>query len=201
MKKLLFWVSAVLIFVFWPVSFFLANNNAWPQFFVGTQSIFTPDPLAADIQSTKISLIPNRNLARIYENKTTIPLDKFKSNIFVSLDLNNYFFSLHPQEISGGLNLTKYPYLAIIPFLVGLYFISENKQRKWIICYFIIVVLSLAFINRQDRFDILLYFPISMICLHGLKKIYNTSSAIFYFFSSVFIPISLIEFLRIIFAK
>ncbi len=200
MKKLLFWVSAILIFIFWPVSFFLANNNAWSQIFVGTQTIFTPDPLAIDIQSTKISLIPNRNLARIYENKTTIPLDKFKSNVFVSLDLNNYFFSLHPQEIIGGLNLTKYPYLAIIPFLVGLYFFSENKLRKWILCTFIVAVLSLAFINRQDKFDILLYFPVSAICLHGLRKIY-TSSVIFYFFSSVFIPISTIEFLRIIFAK
>ena len=163
-------------------------------------SIFTPDPLAFDTLSKKISLVPSRTLARVFENKTTIFQEKYKANIFSSLDLNNYFFSNHPREIGGNQNLLKFPYFGIIPFLVGLYFIAENKNKKWILSTLLLSVFSVAFINNQDRFDSILYFPILLITLYGLRKISN-SKTLFLLFSVFFIPISIIELSKILILK
>ncbi len=275
MKKLIFFVSAVLMLAFWPLSFLFANQDSWVPFFVAltillvdwllylnkfkyhyflyllfplihpalllfpiislifivistegkprwrnltlaiftslliivsffsyktfyAYSIFTPDPLAFDTLNKKISLIPNRNLAKVFMNKTTIFQDKFKSNIFISLDPNNYFFGLHPQELGNNQNLTKFPYLAIFPFLIGLYYLLDSKSKHWIISIFVAIASSIAFINNQDRFDILLYLPIVLICLNGLKKIFDSSSFNFSIFSAFFIPISIIELARLI---
>lgn len=164
-------------------------------------SIFTPDPLAFDTLNKKISLIPSRQFAKFFENKTTIFQDKLKSNVFISLDPNNYFFAHHPQEIGGNQNLIKFPYLAIIPFLVGIYYILENKQKDWIIAIFFSAVVAIAFINNQDRYDTILYLPVSLICIHGLKKMFQSASTYFWLFSAVFIPISLIELARIVLIK
>lgn len=160
-------------------------------------SIFTPDPLAWDTLNKKISLIPNRNLARVFENKTTIAQDKFKANIFTSLDLNNYFFSLHPQESGDNQNLNKYPYLSIIPFLLGLYFILENVHKRWIVTTFITTIISIGLINNQDRFDVLIYLPVSLLCFYGLRKLANTPNVLFWIFSILFIPLSIVELIRI----
>ena len=268
MKKLVFWISTILIFIFWPISFFLANTQSWLVFVAAasvliidwvlylkgykyhyflylilpiihptylvfpliavllnlnhqkkvslaiyaallitisllsyktfyTYSIFTPDPLAKDTLIKKISLIPSRNLARVFENKTTVSQEKYKANIFLSLDPNNYFFSLHPREIGDNQNLVKYPYLAIIPFLLGLYYILENKHKRWIIISFIVAATSISFINNFDRYDLLLYLPISLLCFYGLKKLASIPNLYFWAFSFAFIPISLIELARI----
>lgn len=164
-------------------------------------SIFTPDPLAKDTLIKKISLIPSRNLARVFENKTTVSQEKFKANTFLFLDPNNYFFSLHPREIGDNQNLVKYPYLAIIPFLLGLYYILENIHKRWLITIFIAAIVSLGFINNPDRYDLLLYLPISMLCFYGLKKLTDVSNVWCWIFSIVFIPVSLIELVRIIVFK
>lgn len=164
-------------------------------------SIFTPDPLARDTLIKKISLIPSRNLARIFENKTTVSQEKFKDNIFLSSDLNNYFFSLHPREVGGNQNLNKYPYLAIVPFLLGLFFILENIHRKWITTTYIAAVISIGLINNQDKFDVLIYLPISLLCFYGLKKLANTSTKYFWIFSLVFIPVTIIELIRMFVVK
>lgn len=265
MKNILFWVSAFLVFVFWPVSFVLANLSSgapflfallviltdwllilrkykyhfflylllplihpgfllipvlalfvtvipkkasliaylvlliivsmfsFKTFFAG--SILAPDLLATDTLVKKISLIPSRNLARIFYNKTTVFQQKFRSNLFMSLDTNNYFFSRHPQEI--GQNLNKFPYPAIIPFLIGLYFIFQNPNKKWIVSIFSIIIFSIAFLNDQDRFDLLLHLPISLLCFYGLRKLKDDYGSIFLIFTAVFIPISLVELFRL----
>lgn len=164
-------------------------------------SIFTPDPLAKDTLIKKISLIPNRNLARIYENKSTVFLEKYKANIFIYLDPNNYFFSLHPREIGDNQNLNKYSFLTIIPFLIGLFFIVENIHKKWILNTTIATFLTISFINNPDRYDLIVFMPISLICFHGLRKLSRVSNIYFWLFSIAFIPISIIELIRVIVFK
>ncbi len=270
MKNTLFWLSAILIFVFWPLSFVIANRDSWISFAFATlvilvgwilyqkkfkyhylpylvlpvihpallffpivmflfylkgmplkvmfscgtilfviliftwksffaYSIFTPDPLANDTLVKKITLIPNRQLARIFENKTTIPVDKLKTNIFQSLDFNNYFFGFHPQEIGGNQNLTKFSFLTIVPFLFGLFCIIENIHKKWLLAILFSAILSIGLINNQDRFDSLLFIPISLICFFGLKKItYQNNQYLSWIFPTIFIPISLLEIVRIL---
>jgi|WetSurMetagenome_2_1015567.scaffolds.fasta_scaffold41667_2 hypothetical protein len=165
-------------------------------------SIFTPDPLAWDTLNKKISFIPNSYMAKIFENRTTIAQNKFKSNFFLSLDLNNYFFSMHPREIMGdNQNLNKFPYLAIIPFLLSLFFIPENKHKKWLLTTIFAAVITLGFINNPDKFDILIFVPFFLLCFYGLKKITTLPNLYFWLFSLLFIPTSIIELLRIIVYK
>ena len=269
MKTFLFWISAVLILAFWPLSFILSNSDSWVPFVLAASivfidyfmfrsgnklryylylllplihtafllipflivlinlknfdktrliifslllflvsffswktfyaySIFTPDPLAKDTLIKKISLIPNRNLARIFENKTTVVQNKYKSNLFVSLDPNNYFFSLHPRESGDNQNLTKYSYLTIIPFLLGLFYLKESRDKAWLASVFLAMILSISFINNQDRFDILLCVPVSIMSIFGLKKLKTLSAKYFLIFSVIFILISFVELARII---
>ncbi|EKD53322.1 MAG: hypothetical protein ACD_61C00071G0010 [uncultured bacterium] len=269
MKTFLFWISAVLILAFWPLSFILSNSDSWVPFILAASlvlldyflfrtgnklryfiylllplihpayllipflifllniknfdktglfifsfllflvslfswktfyaySIFTPDPLAKDTLIKKISLIPNRNLARIFENKTTVFQNKYKANLFVSLDPNNYFFALHPRESGDNQNLIKYSYLAIIPFLLGLFYLKDSRDKAWLVSVFLAMVLSISFINNQDRFDILLCVPVSIMSIFGLKKLKTLSAKYFLIFSVVFVLISFIELARII---
>ncbi len=161
-------------------------------------SIFTPDPLAKDTLIKKISLIPSRNLARIFENKTTVSQEKFKTNLFVFLDPNYYFFSGHPRELGDSQNLSKYHYLAIIPFLLGLFFLPALPGRQWLFTIFLASVITLSLINNPDRFDLILFIPISLICFYGLKIFADSRPKYFQFFSLFFIPVSLIEFISLI---
>lgn len=165
-------------------------------------SIFTPDPLAQDTLIKKISIIPNRNLARIYENKTTVYQEKYKTNAFLFLDLNNYFFSMHPREITGeNQNLQKYPFLAIFPFLYGLFLLPKHKDRKWVVSLFLSIVFSISFINNPDKFDLLLFIPISIISYIGINEFIAHHKKISIAIVPIFLTISLVELSRIIFLK
>lgn len=168
---------------------------SWKTFYA--YSIFTPDPLAFDTLNKKISLIPNRNLARLYHNKTDIFQDKFKANVFTALDPNNYFFALHPREIFENQNLQKLSFPAIIPFLVGLYFLVKSKDRRWIVTTLLAGIFSIALINNPDKFDLILYLPISLICLVGLRNIFTFRPIYYLLFSFIFLPLSVMELARI----
>lgn len=159
-------------------------------------SIFTPDPFRQDTLIKKISLIPSRTLARVFENKATVPLDKYTSNFFTSMDLNNYFFALHPRENADNQILDKAPLLALIPFLIGFFYLSRNKHRKWLGVVFLSAVLSFAFINNQDRYDFLVFFPFILLIYFGLLEIKKWSNPTFALFTLVFIPSIIFELLR-----
>ncbi len=168
----------------------------WGPFY--SSSIFIKDPLALDSLSKKITLIPSRNLARIFENKTTPYQEKYMANIFISLDLNNYFFALHPQEVGGNQNLNKYPFLAIIFFLVGLFSIPDEKSKTWLYSIFLSSVLSLAFLSNQDKLDLIMYLPISLLIYNGLNKIKKNSYSQYLLFLLVYIPFTLFDFIRLL---
>lgn len=173
---------------------------SWKPFL--NSSIFIPDLLAKDTLIKNISLIPNRQFARIFENKASIPLKKLKTNIFESFDLNNHFFAFHPQELSMGQNLTKFSFLTIVPFLIGLFFVNEQKQKKWLLFVLFFTIISIGFINNQNKFDLLLFVPISIICIHGLKKIYSSKNQyLAWLFLIVYISGSVLEFLRLLAQK
>jgi hypothetical protein len=185
--------------VFFTAIFIVISMFSWKTFYA--YSIFTPDPLASDTLIKKISLIPNRNLARIYENKTTVPLEKYKSNTFTSLDLNNFFFALHPRESGATQNINKYSFLTIIPFLLGLFFLPGYLHKKWVLGIFVAAILSVAFINNQDRFDMFICVPISLICLSGLDRIRKCPGIYSWAFFLAFIPVGLFELARVIIFK
>lgn len=169
---------------------------SWKTFYA--YSIFTPDPLSFDTLNKKISLIPSRNLARLFHNKTDLYQEKFKANIFTSLDPNNYFFALHPREIFENQNLNKFPYPALIPFFVGLFYLAAYKHKIWIVSVLLAGVFSIALINNRDKFDLILYLPIFLICFLGLEKLFNLPKKYYLIFSFLFIFLSSIELLRVL---
>lgn len=163
------------------------------------RSVFTPDPVALGTLHQKNSLIPQRFLAKIMANQTTIFQTKFTANLFSSFDINNYFFGFHPREIAkDNQNLSKYPYLALAPFLVGLFFLTQNTHRRWLAVTLLAAIISLATIGAPDKFDFIIYWPISLMIYYGLKKIYRFSGLAFWLFTVIFLPISLIELARLI---
>lgn len=164
-----------------------------------TYSIFTPDPLKFDTLIKKINLIPNRSLSRVFENKLTVPMEKFTGNSFVFFDLNNYFFSLHPRElVRENQNLQKYSFLTIIFFLYGLFLLPKNTNIWWILNIAAISIFCLSLINNPDKYDFVLYLPISLIALNGLKQFSNNYSKLSFLCLPCFILISSIELIRIV---
>lgn len=143
-------------------------------------SVFINDPLKKDFLIKKISIVPNRYLSKIYENKTTIPTQKYISNIFLTLDLNNYFFAFHPREIIGeNQNLQKFPSIAIVPFIFGLFTLFESKNqkiKKTTLTLLSLSILSLSFINNLDKFDFILYVPILIITILGTEKLFSNKN-------------------------
>lgn len=152
-------------------------------------SIFITDPLKNDYLIKKISIVPNRYFSRIYENKTTIPTQKYISNLFLTIDLNNYFFAFHPREIvRENQNLHKYPYAAIIPFLIGLYTLFDVKNykiKKITLTLFFLSAFSIGFINNIDKYDFIFYTPITIIILLGIEKVFSDKN--YLVFLSIFV--------------
>jgi hypothetical protein len=186
-----------LVLLLIPLVIFISS----PKAFYG-YSIFTPDPLRFDTLIKKINLIPNRNLARVFENKTTVPTEKFVSNVFLELDLNNYFFSLHPREIIGeNQSLQKYPLFALFAFLYGLYLIPKNKDKKWIIFISVLSIIGVSLVNNPDKFDFLMYVPVSLIIVSGLKYFSENFTKLSYFAFPIYIIFSIFEFARVIILK
>ena len=118
----------------------------------------------------KSYLYPNIWLPRIFQNKLNVYWDKFSFNFFALVDPNNYFFNFHPREITiDNQNLQKFPFLSIVLFLIGLYNLSKNPDRNFLLTTIPILILNLSLLKNFDRYDFSLYFPISLIIFSGLK--------------------------------
>ena len=164
MKKLI----AFTILIFWPLNlFFNGGKQSFPlENF--TKTIFQQDYQAEQRILEKINLYPTVFLARVYQNKARIYLDKASSNLLALTDLNNYFFGFHPRQIIGNQNLKKFPFVSIIFFLTGLYFFNRLKHKKLILQIAIPSLVYLSLLENFDRIDILLWLPISLVILGGL---------------------------------
>ncbi len=164
MKKLI----AFFILFFWPLNlFFNSGKQSFPlENF--TKTIFQQDYQAKQRILEKINLYPTIFLARVYQNKARIYLDKASNNLLALTDLNNYFFGFHPKQIIGNQNLKKFPFVSIIFFLTGLYFFNRLKHKKLILQITIPSLIYLTLLENFDRIDILLWLPISLVILGGL---------------------------------
>jgi hypothetical protein len=135
----------------------------------------------------------------VFQNKARIVTDKFSINLTALIDPGNYFFSFHPREgVVNNQNLIKYPFLTIIPLLIGLIYFKKLKYYKFIISIFFSGIFSLSFLEIFDRSDFLLWLPITIFFIHGINQIYNYKKRrLFLLFSLAFVLSCLIEFLRI----
>lgn len=171
----------------WPLTFVLTFN---PSFFAKPQTIFAFDYQARQLVLRNTYAYPNVLLARIFQNKAQIPLGKFEHNLTALIDPNNYFFGFHPREIlSGNKNAVKFPFVALPVFLVGFFTLSRHRHHKLILAILVAMTVGLSALASFDGYDFLLYFPLAIVFLHGLKKIPPL-------YLLLALPISLIEIAR-----
>ena len=146
----------------------------------------------------EIHLYPNVLMARIFQNKVRLVADKYTENLFALSDPNNYFFSNHPREDATiNQNLVKYPFLSIIPVLLGFYYLRKDKNSKFMLTVLVSAIFGLSLLINFDRHDFILYLPLSSVFIAGFNILMKTKAIISYSFIFVFIVLSLIELVRI----
>ncbi len=163
------------------------------------QTIFVSDYEAKQKVLQEQKLYPSIFLARLFQNKARIPIDKLTNNFFALTDPNNYFFGFAPRQITiDNQNLKKFPFLSLPLFLVGAYYLAKEKNKKFILSILIASIINLTILTNFDRNDFILWVPISIIILNGLKLLksrFKQKSKWYYFLLIIFaIP----EILRII---
>lgn len=183
-KFLILFVLSMVVFAF-----------VWKPF--KGQTIFTLDYQARQQVLRNITLYPNPLIARMFQNKARVYSDKFISNLFALTDPNNYFFNFHPREITiTNQNLGKYPFLAIVFALIGILVLGKSENREFIITSFVSLIISLSVLNSFDRNDFILWLPISLLIVEGVKYFFGLRNKnLVYVFSAVFILFCLIQFL------
>ena len=113
-------------------------------------------------------------MARSFQNKARIPLDKITYNFFALIDPNNYFFGFQPRQIIvNNQNIDKFPFVSLIFFIFGLYTINKNQNKKFVLITLFASLISLIVLNSFDRNDFILWLPLSLVILHGVNKLQN----------------------------
>lgn len=194
--------------IFFPVVYglynLITNKNKTDIIFLGvailitlilfksfySKSVFIFNELDIYILNTKRGLTGLNLFSKFLYNKFTLGLDKFFRNFFSIVDLNNYFFSFHPREsVIVNLNLTKFSFVTIPYFLVGLSNIKKLREYKLYIAFFVSLIVSLSFLQIFDINDFILWPLISVICLIGFEiidKKYQYLSKVMFLFYMVF---------------
>lgn len=185
--------------IFFVVAATLIVLVRWQSF--QEQSIFKIDYEAQQEVLRDIHLYPNPLLARTFQNKARIIGDKFLANIFALTDPSNYFFSFHPREdMLGNQNLIKFPYLALVPFLLGIFDLDKLKQKKLLLVLLASQILALALVTPFDRDDFVLWPLFGVIFIHGINTFWQTKRQnLLVFFSLFFVLISTVELVRAFF--
>ncbi|MGB6839330.1 MAG: hypothetical protein WBE27_03635 [Microgenomates group bacterium] len=157
-----------------------------------SQTIFTLDYEARQAVIRKTQLYRTVFMARLFHNKARICIDKFNDKFFALTDPNNYFFGFHPRQIVlDNQNLNKFPFAALPFVLFGIYHLDKSKDKRFIINIFIASLLSLSILTIFDRNDFVLWLPISLTFIHGVKqfsKRFKMSKIFFFLFILFSIP-------------
>ena len=169
----------------------------WKNFW--GQTIFQYDYEAQQEVIGKSYLYPSVFMARLFQNKPRIYINKFTSNFLALTDPNNYFFKFHPREIIiDNQNLSKYPFMSIIFALFGLFYLGKNTHWKFISTVLVAGVLSLSILKIFDRNDFLLWIPILLVIIHGIRNFKFKRKLLENIFYLIFAVFTMTELLRII---
>jgi hypothetical protein len=196
-KKFIIIFYLILLSIFWPVSFFFANSS---DLVINNDTIFTSDPLAYDTSVKKISLIPNRTFARVVQNKYTVFLDKFSNNLFINLDLNNYFFSFHPRETANYQNLNKFPFFVLPIFLFGLYALLGSPKNP-LLRVLAILILGLSIFDNLDKWNIVLWPVLLGVIIKGILAFAKKYPKLSLYYFIITLPFIVFDLIRIFLLK
>lgn len=162
--------------------------------FVG-QTIFRKDYEAEQKIIRDTQLYDSIFLARTFHNKARLYIDKFNSNFFALIDLNNYFFGNHPRQVPGAQNSERFPFLSVFFFLFGLFYLRKNPDNMFLIASVLLGILSLSVLTIFDGNDFVLWLPLTLVTIFGFQLISKTKH--FRIFLLIFLIFTFVEYLRI----
>lgn len=158
-----------LVFIVLSVCSFALNWNQFKE-----QTIFKFDYQAQQQILRNTYLYPSVFMARVFQNKARIYLDKANHNFFALVDPNNYFFGFHPRQIIGdNQNLKKFPFISLVFIFAGIYSLGSFPHKRWVISVVGASILSLSMLEVFDKTDFILWFPLSLLLVHGINFFNN----------------------------
>lgn len=161
------------------------------------QTIFYKDYEAEQLVLRNIHLYPNAILARVFQNKPLIIVDKLSYNFFALTDPNNYFFAFHPRPIPlENQNMFKYPFIALFFIIYGIVNLKQSKSYEFLTILFFSSLISLVILKNFDRNDFILWVPISLISIHGINIFKNSNTKVFKVISLLFVIFAIPEVIR-----
>src|SRR5258708_7651305 len=133
------------------------------------------------------------------------PLSLFLANTFPNF--LNYLFPIFQPKfailpllfliLNFKKRYMKLVILSLIFIIIALFNITSLKHRKIVLTFLIAAIINLSILSSFDRNDFILYFPLSILIIHGINvfnKKYPKSMKIFYL---MFIVFSSFELIRI----
>jgi len=165
-NKVLWLILVTGIIISWPLS--LINK---PVHF-DKATIFYPATEEETWNFEKKLALDTSKIKKFYYNKSTIIKDRYLKNFLVMMDLNNYFFGMHPREdVSGVAYRFKYPFEAILFFIMAIKATCKNKKYRKIWLIILIEIIILSFLKQIDGWDVILYFSITYLLVMGSKEL------------------------------
>ena len=165
-KKIILGIIIIEIVISWPLS--LIKKPVQFKF----DSILYPTTQDEYLSfQNKLSLDTSR-IKRFYYNKTTILKERYLKNFLVNMDLNNYFFTMHPREDVSGVDYRfKYPFWAIIFLIPAIKITLKNKKYRKIWWLLLGEIMVLSLFKQMDGLDLILFLPITCLLSIGAKEI------------------------------
>lgn len=166
-----------------------------------SETIFVPDYQARQQIIRNTYLYQNVFLARLFQNKWLIPLEKFKKNLFSLLDLNYYFFNSHPRELADNQNLVRLPFVLVFFVLSGLINLSSYRKGLFYGGLFLISIASLSFLKNFDQFDLLLWPFFALFTYHGFYFLKNKNPFLTGLLMVSLFLVTFLEYLRLFISR
>ena len=165
-KKIILVIVTIEIIISWPLS--LIKKPVLVKF----DSIFYPVTQDEYLSFQNKLSLDTSQVKRFYYNKTTILKERYLKNFLVNMDLNNYFFTMHPREDVSGVDYRfKYPFWAVIFLIPAIKVTVKNKKYNKIWWLLLGEIIFLSLFKQMDGLDLILFLPITCLFSIGSKEI------------------------------
>lgn len=116
-------------------------------------------------------LFKRLNLKEFLEGDFNTVFSRVQRNFFETIDPNVYFFAGHPRERVWASDFEKFPFILVLPFLLGLYQIILKKDWLLILTTLLSIIL-LSSIGHKNPVGPFLLFPFIVISIfYGVTSV------------------------------
>lgn len=122
-------------------------------------------------------LFAHLNLKNFLEGDFNIASTRWQRNFFETIDPNVYFFGGHPRGRVWANDFEKFPFIFVLPFLLGLYSLINKKQLLfWSLLGFTIFIVS--FWGHKNTLGPFVIFPFLIIATtYGANLLFRKTKA------------------------